>query len=128
MTNAYWCVLVAAYMPMIWTATAKFTGMDFGAKQNHTPREFLETLSGYRKRAHWAQLNAFEAFPPFAAAVIIAHLTHAPQARLDLLAGSFILLRFAHGIVYLADLATIRSLIWFAGVGVVVAIFCSGVA
>ncbi|HET8708479.1 MAG TPA: MAPEG family protein [Pseudomonadales bacterium] len=126
MTIAYWCVLVAAFLPLLWTFTAKFSGKDFRPENNHNPREYLDQLSGYRKRAHWAQLNAFEAFPPFAAGVIIAHLTHAPQDRLDLLALCFIGLRIAHGVLYIADQATLRSLVWMAGAGVVVAIFCSG--
>lgn len=128
MTIAYWCVLIAAFMPMIWTSTAKFTGKGFRPANNHNPREFLDSLDGYRKRAHWAQLNAFEAFPPFAAGVIIAHLTQAPQDRLDLLAMSFIGLRIAHGVLYIADLATLRSVVWMVAMGVVVAIFCSGAA
>ncbi len=73
MTAAYWCVLIAAYMPVIWTI-AKLTASEFGDAENRAPRRYLEELSGWRRHAHWAQLNALEAFPPFAAAVIIAHL------------------------------------------------------
>ena len=123
MTSAYWCVLIAAYLPIVWTALAKFSGWDFSEAANHAPRDFLDRLSGWRKRAHWAQLNGFEAFPPFAAAVIIAQLKHVPQARLDTLAIAFVILRVLHGILYLADRARWRSLIWFSAVGCVVALF-----
>lgn len=123
MTTAYWCVLVAAYLPIAWTAAAKFTGGDFKAAENRHPREFLETLTGWRKRAHWAQLNGFEAFPPFAAAVIIAHLQQVPQPTLDILAVAFILLRVLHGVFYLKDLGYPRSIVWFASVGCVIALF-----
>jgi uncharacterized MAPEG superfamily protein len=125
MTSAYWCVLVCAYLPILWTALAKMTGGDFVEAANHAPREFLDRLSGWRKRAHWAQLNAFEAFPPFAAAVIIAQLTHVPQTRLDLLAMAFVALRILHGVFYITDQARLRSLVWFGSVVCVVALFVS---
>jgi uncharacterized MAPEG superfamily protein len=122
MTRAYWCVLIAAYLPIVWTGVAKSSG-EFAGAGNHSPREFLERLGGWRKRAHWAQLNAFEAFPPFAAAVIIAHLMHAPQARIDALAMAFVVLRVLHGIFYILDRASLRSLVWFGAVACVIALF-----
>ncbi len=125
MTSAYWCVLIAAYLPLVWTGIAKFSGGG-GRFDNSKPREYLENTQGVQKRAHWAQLNGFEAFPPFAAAVIIAHLTHATQARVDLLAGAFIAFRVLYGLLYLADLATLRSFAWFGAVACVVALFVSG--
>ena len=70
MTLAYWCVLAAIFLPYLNTAIAKFQG-GFGPKQNHNPREFLETLEGSRKRAHWAQQNGFEVTPAFAAAASV---------------------------------------------------------
>jgi uncharacterized MAPEG superfamily protein len=127
MTSAYWCVLVAAYLPIVWTAAAKFSGREFAGAGNRAPREFLERLSGWRKRAHWAQLNGFESFPPFAAAVIIAQLRHVPQVRIDTLAIAFVVLRVLHGIFYIVDRASLRSLVWFGAVGCVVALFiCAG--
>jgi len=122
MTTAYWCVLIAAYLPIVFTGIAKFGhgGRDF---DNANPREYLEKAEGFRKRAHWAQLNGFEAFPPFAAGVIIAHLNHVPQGRLDLLALSFIALRVIYGVFYLANLATLRSVAWLGALGCVVALF-----
>lgn len=126
MTTAFWCVLVAGLLPFVWTTTAKAVGGGFKPRHNHNPREFLETLSGLAKRAHWAQLNSFEAFPFFAAAVIIAHLTSAPQPRVDMLAMAYIALRLLHGIFYVTDKAAPRSLVWFASVGCVIAIFVAG--
>ena len=41
------------------------------------PRRWLEQQQGFRARANAAQANGFEAFPFFAAAVIVAHLTQA---------------------------------------------------
>ena len=50
MTLAYWCVLAAILLPYAFTGFAKFQG-GFGLNENKNPREFLEKLSGARKRA-----------------------------------------------------------------------------
>jgi uncharacterized MAPEG superfamily protein len=122
MTFAYWCVLVAALMPFAWTVSAKGGGR-FRNRDNHNPREFLEKLSGWQKRAHWAQLNSFEAFPAFAAAVIIAHIAGAEQGTVNALAAVFILARIAYGLLYITDHARLRSVAWFVGIGCVVGLF-----
>lgn len=119
MTVAYFCVLAAALLPYVFTGIAKWS-TDF---DNRAPREYLSRLSGYRQRAHWVQLNAFETFPVFAAAVIIAQQRGAPQSRVDALALAFVAARAAYGALYLADLATLRSIVWIASMGLVVALF-----
>ncbi len=120
MTTALWCVLIAGLLPYAATLTAKIGGTKF---DNANPRDWLGNQSGFRRRANSAQHNAFEAFPLFAAAVIIAQMLGAPQARVDLLAMVFVAARVAHLGFYLADLATLRSLAWFVGLGSAVAIF-----
>src|SRR6266705_6446667 len=89
MTFAYWMLIAAAMMPYLTIALAKSAG----GIDNRAPRPSLERLSGWRQLADWAQRNHFEAFPAFAAAVFVAELTHAPQTRIDQLAGTFVLLR-----------------------------------
>ncbi len=120
MTVAFWCVLVAGLLPYIGTLTAKIGGQRF---DNSNPRDWLLAQSGFRRRANAAQHNSFEAFPLFAAAVIIAHLAGAPQARVDLFAVVFVVSRLFYIGFYVADMATLRSLAWFAAIGSAVAIF-----
>jgi uncharacterized MAPEG superfamily protein len=120
MTIAFWCVLVAGFLPYFGTLTAKIGGERF---DNSNPRDWLDAQSGFRKRANAAQHNSFEAFPFFAAAVIIAHVAGAPQGRIDLFAVVFILARLFYIAFYVADMATLRSLAWFVGIGSVVALF-----
>jgi uncharacterized MAPEG superfamily protein len=120
MTTAYWCVLVAALLPFLFTGIAKFSGPGFN---NRRPRDFQAQLTGMRARAHWAHLNSLEAFPPFAAAVIIAHQLAAPQGSIDALAIGFIVARLAYGALYIADLQLLRSIVWTIGLGCVVALF-----
>ncbi len=119
MTLAYWCVLAAALMPILWAGLAK-SRRDF---DNASPRDWLAGLHGWRRRANAAQMNSWEAFAPFAAAVIIAHLAGAAQARIDALAGLFVAARLAHGALYIADRATLRSVAWTVAMGCTVGLF-----
>lgn len=123
MTIGFWCVLIAALLPLIWTSVAKFTGGGFSDADNHNPRDVLAALDGYRKRAYWAQLNSFEAFPPFAAAVLIAHFVHAAQPTIDNLAIAFIVFRLAYGLCYIKDLARLRSTVWAAAMACMIGLF-----
>ena len=124
MTIAYWCVLIAALLPFAATVVAKVGGERYS---NRYPRAWLESQQGFRARANAAQSNSFEAFPFFAAAVIIAHLMQAPQARIDLLALIFVAARIAYLVCYVADWHWVRSAVWFVGFVSCIAIFLSGV-
>lgn len=120
MTIAYWCVLAAGLMPYLFTAIAKGTG---GRFDNRSPREWQSRLQGMPARAHAAHLNAFEAFPLFAVAVIVADLRDAAQDRVDMLAIAFVVLRLVFGALYMANFATLRSLAWALALGCTLMIF-----
>ncbi len=122
MTIAFWCVLIAVFLPLIWTSTAKLTS-GFRPRDNHNPREYLAGLQGPAKRAVWAEQNTFESIPGFMAAVIIAHIAHAPQHWVDGLAVSYIVLRLVYGLLYIADKALLRSLVWTGALACVVGLF-----
>lgn len=119
MTIALWCVLVAAFLPLLFTALAK-SGKGF---DNAKPRDYLEHTTDWRRRSYWAHLNGFEAYPPFAAAVIIAHVIAGANETANLLAIAFIGLRLAYGACYIANLALLRSLIWFGATLCTVGLF-----
>lgn len=123
MTTAYWCVLAAALMPYVAVSIAKSGGERF---DNSNPRLWLERQQGFRARANAAQANSFEAFPFFAAAVIVAHITQAPQDRIDALAVMFVLARAAFIVFYVADWHWARSIAWTIGVVATITIFVSG--
>ncbi len=120
MTIAYWCVLFMGLFPYVAAGIAKkgFEGYD-----NGMPRQWLAKQTGFRARANAAQANLFESLPLFFAAVIIASVASAPQARVDLLAIGFVAARIAYLICYVADWPTTRSIVWLAGLACVVAIF-----
>jgi uncharacterized MAPEG superfamily protein len=120
MDIAYLCVLIAAILPYVWVGYAKFSGRGYN---NNNPREFLHHLEGKGKRANFAHLNAFEAFPVFAAAVIIAHLAGVSQPKIDISASLFIIFRILHGIFYIIDQAVWRSVVWFGAFLCVLSLF-----
>ncbi len=119
MTFAYGTILAAALLPYLTVALAKLPG----GIDNRAPRRDMEALEGWRRRADWAHRNHFEAFAPFAAAVVVAGLAHVAEDRIDVLAAVFVLARLAYTAAYVADRATLRSLFWAVGFGAVISLF-----
>lgn len=130
MTIADACILVACLLPIACAGIAKSRG--FGKRRrdggfdNHHPRAWLASLQGWQARAHAAQLNSFEALPIFIAGVLIAQRLAASQATVDGLAIAFVLLRVGYVGAYLADRASLRSLLWGLAFGCCVALFFVG--
>jgi uncharacterized MAPEG superfamily protein len=120
MTIAFWCVLAAGLLPLVWVGYAKATG---GTYDNRAPRVFLAGVAGAAQRAHWAEQNSYEALPLFAAGVVIAQLAGADAGTANLLALTFVAARVAHGICYIANLAMLRSLVWLVGLGSSIGLF-----
>jgi uncharacterized MAPEG superfamily protein len=120
MSISFLCVLIAAILPYLWVGYAKFSTKGYN---NHSPREYLEKQEGQAKRAYYAHLNSFEAFPAFAASVIIAHLAGAREEAISALAITFVTFRIIYGLCYIYDKASIRSLIWFAAFSCIIGLF-----
>lgn len=126
MTFAYFCVFIAMFLPLICSAYAKkLSGFSF-RQHNHDPRGFLAQTQGRAARANAAQQNGFETFAPFAAAVIIAHVSgNAAQAVINFWAGLFLVSRIAFIWFYLNDQPRPRSLAYTVGLAATVALFIS---
>lgn len=127
MTIAEACIIVACLLPVACAGIAKSKGFGKprreGGFDNHHPRQWLAGLGGWQARANAAQQNSFEALPLFVAGVLVAERLQTMQSRVDLLAAIFILLRLGYIGAYLADQASLRSLLWLAGMGVSIALF-----
>jgi uncharacterized MAPEG superfamily protein len=106
-------------MPYIFTIIAK-RSRHF---DNHNPRDYLESTTGYRRRAHAVQSNSVESIPPFAISIIIASITHAPQHRIDMMAVIFVIFRVLYGLCYVIDYPTCRSLFWLGGFIITIMLF-----
>jgi uncharacterized MAPEG superfamily protein len=112
MTVAFWCVLVGVLLPYVCFGIARNRGRGPDGKRlrdNRNPRDFPSRIGGLPKRAWDAHVNAFEAFPGFAAAVIIAYLVHTPQNQIDVLAFVWALARVTHAAFYLTDKDKLRT-------------------
>ncbi len=129
-TLAYWCVLIAALLPIVCTGIAKWgtftTSPTQGGFDNNNPRAWLARQTDWRARANAAQANSFEALPFFIGAVVIAHQLGAQQGRVDVLAALFVLLRLVYIGLYVGNQAGLRSVVWMLALGANIAILFAG--
>ena len=121
MPTAYWCVLAVVLIPYFLSVAARSAVSRSTYVQN--PRGYSESLSGWRRRAHLAHLNAFEATPTLLAGILVAELSHAPRMHIDALSIAFVLFRLAHAALYIADKPMLRSYAWKLGIVCVIAMF-----
>lgn len=120
MNWSYLSILIAGVLPVACAGIAK---LGFKQYDNHNPRDWLARQTGFRARANAAQSNSFEAFPFFAAGVVLALLASVDHARIDALGISFVVARIAYIACYVADKATLRSVVWTIGYGCVIALY-----
>jgi len=124
LTLAYWCVLVAALLPYLAAYIAKIGS--FRLHDNQAPRDWTARQAGWRARALAAQNNSFEGLPFFIGAVVIAHQLGAAQARLDMLAAAYVLLRIVYIALYIRGFGTSRSTVWALAFVLNIAILFAG--
>ena len=105
-------ILIACLLPYVFTILAKVTG-GFKPRDNQNPRDFLAKTTGLAARANAVQQNSFESLPLFIAAILMAEYMVVPQSIIMLLGIAYLALRLIYGICYLANIATLRSIIWF---------------
>lgn len=124
MTTPFWCLFVAGLLPYVWVGIAAAERRkQFGKADNKLPRLQEAQLAGRGARAMGAHNNAFETFPFFAAAVIVAHIAGADPGWSTIFALAFVLARIVHGFLYLADIDVMRSLSFGVGQVCSIALF-----
>jgi uncharacterized MAPEG superfamily protein len=121
MTIALWCVLIAGLMPIVVAGLSKARGN----YDNADPRRSMLMTEGMQRRLYDAHNNCFEAFPLFAAGVIMAEIYETPGATIDALAVAFVVLRILYIAAYATDRANARSLLWTGALVCTIAIFTS---
>jgi uncharacterized MAPEG superfamily protein len=82
---------------------------------NKHPRLQQARLTGFAARAQGAHENAIEAFPPFAAGVLACKVGGVDADQVALLSIAFIVVRVLYLVLYLKNLSTLRSTVWFLG-------------
>jgi uncharacterized MAPEG superfamily protein len=125
MTLADLCLIGAVVIAMVSIGIAK--GAALGQFDNANPRDPDFYKDPFRARARGAHQNSLEAFPIFAAAVLVAEMHGARQMMVDALAVVFLVVRVAYVAAYLKDKATVRSILWGLGMAITLAIFCAPV-
>jgi uncharacterized MAPEG superfamily protein len=122
MTIAEWCVFGALVLYLVTIVPIKWIGHH--RYDNSKPRDpaFYQD-DPLRARALGAHQNGIEAFPFFAAAVLLAEFRIAPQNLINELAVLFLIVRVAYVFTYLGDRPRLRSILWNIGFTINVAIF-----
>ncbi len=121
MTLAELCLPAFALLNLLCIGVAKFSAIR--QFNNADPRNEAFYATGLRQRALGAQNNGFEAFPLFAAAVLLAEWRQGPQGLIDGLAAAFILVRIGYVAAYLGNKPSLRSLLWGLALCLSLAIF-----
>ena len=121
MTVAEWCVFGTLMLYLLTIASIKWIG--FRRFDNARPRDPNFYDDPITARALGAHQNGIEAFPFFAAAVLLAEFRIAPQRLIDELAILFLIVRIAYVFTYLGNRPTLRSILWSLGFAINIAIF-----
>ena len=117
MTFPLWCLFVAALL-LVLTKVPVAIAMARSSKvgyDNRYPRLQQLALTGWGARAMAAHANMFEAFPLFAAGVLVAQVTGSSGEAINLMAGLFVLSRVLYSLFYLMNWHLLRSLVWGVG-------------
>jgi uncharacterized MAPEG superfamily protein len=115
MSIATICLAIACVLPVLCAGLAKREGVSRGTFDNRDPRAWLAKQTGSAARAQAAQLNSWEALIVFAAGVLSAQVQEGPPGTIDALAMTFVAARIVYIGVYVANLATVRSIVWTIG-------------
>ena len=121
MTVAEYCVFACVALYLLTIVPVKWIG--FRDYDNSKPRNPGFYQDAIRARALGAHQNGIEAFPFFAAAVLLAEFRAAPQNLINELAVLFLIVRIAYVFTYLGNRSRLRSILWNIGFVINIAIF-----
>lgn len=121
MTTPFRCLFIVAVLPYVLASVGGYLRIrQLGHADNNHPRLQANQLTGAAARALAAQANAWEALGIFGTVVIVAHLVHADPAASATASLVYLATRLAHPVLYIADLATFRTLVFVVGLGCIV--------
>jgi uncharacterized MAPEG superfamily protein len=121
MTVAEWCIFASLMLALLSITSVKW--FRFGRFDNSKPRDPAFYEDPIAARALGAHQNGIEAFPFFAAAVLLAEFRACPQNLINELAVLFVIVRIAYVFTYIGDRPTLRSILWSIGFAINIAIF-----
>ncbi|MED5492240.1 MAG: MAPEG family protein [Pseudomonadota bacterium] len=115
MSIPLWSLFIAALMLVLTKAPVAVAQSRSGGYDNAHPRAQQAELNGWGARALASHQNMIEAFPVFAAGVLVVLTTGTLGVAANVLCIIFVLSRIGYTALYLLNLATLRSLVWGAG-------------
>lgn len=121
MSIAELCIFASVILYLITIAPVKW--ISAGQYDNERPRDPAFYQGGIRERAWGAHQNGIEAFPFFAAAVLLAEFRAAPQNLINELSVLFLIVRIAYVLTYVGNRPALRTILWSLGFLITVAIF-----
>ena len=124
MTFAYVCIVIAIIMPIILAGISKKESEV--TVNNNNPRDHIKHLKKRAKYAYGAEQNCYESFPPFAIAVVVAHLMGGTQLTVDILAGLYIFSRLMYIVFYIQGKGILRSVTYMVGLIATISLFFVG--
>jgi len=109
-------LLAAMVLPYLWaSASIPLRIKQHGKLDNNHPREQQLKSTGAALRAQGASANAFEALGVYGPAVVVQQVLAPTAALASTLAIAWIVVRVLHGVLYIANVAPVRSIMWLAG-------------
>lgn len=119
MTILIICLFTALLLPLLAKLPVAYAMAKQGGYNNNHPRFQQSQLTGFGARALAAHQNAFESLILFAPALLLAIATFNNNDFVIKLAVVHLIARVAYNFLYLANISTLRSVVWG------VATFCS---
>lgn len=117
MTTLIICLFITMLLPYLSKVPVGYAMHKAGGYNNQYPREQQAQLKGFGSRALAAHQNSFESLILFSAASLTALVTHHTSQTIQTLAIVHVVSRCIYHFFYLMDLSTLRSTIWFIGLG-----------
>ena len=119
MSILVWVLFAALLLPYIAKVPVAIAMNKLGKYDNSHPRSQQNELTGFGARALAAHQNAFESLIIFTPAILLAITTNNTSSVIQQLAITYIVSRLIYNVLYLANISTLRSIIWF------ISLFCS---
>jgi uncharacterized MAPEG superfamily protein len=116
----------AARIP-VFVALGKHEG-GFDNRHPHRQLALLERKQDFGARAVGAHRGLAEAFAPFAAGVVIAHLAGADLRRSSVLAIAFVVCEVVYVLAYLGNVDYLRAFVWLIGFLATIGLFALAAA
>jgi uncharacterized MAPEG superfamily protein len=130
MNELFWYIPAAylwAYMGSKIPLGVAMAVANKGRYDNAQPRTQQDALTGKGARLRAAHYNAIAAFPPFAAATLVAASASSATPLMHGLAISWVVFRLIYQWAYSSDRSSLRSVVWAGAVGANLGLFVSAI-